>query len=124
MEDSEKNSNSSQQSKWFCAPMSLKSKSDSSESATSMTDYSSVSSGNCDSDLKMVCDLDLDFDDCYLLGLPKLTGNVFEEMRMLEELDLDLEDQCLLSGLPNFKYANEDVSGNKDSGDEATEKKI
>lgn len=106
--------------------MSLKSKSDSSESATNMTDYSvnsSVSSDNCDSDLKMVCDLDLDFDDCYLLGLPKLTGTVFEEMRMLEELDLDLEDQCLLSGLPKFNYAYKDVSGSKDFGDEDTEKK-
>ncbi|KAL3929744.1 MAG: hypothetical protein SGBAC_012078, partial [Bacillariaceae sp.] len=89
--------------------MSLKSKSDSSESANR-----SVSSDNCDSDLKMVCDLDLDFDDCYLLGLPKLIGNVFEEMGVLEELDLDLEAQCLLSGLPKFKYANQDVSGNKD----------
>lgn len=50
----------------------------------------------------IVCDLDLDFDDCYLLGLPKLIGNVFEEMKMLEELDLDFEDLILLSGLPKF----------------------
>eukprot|EP00526_Cylindrotheca_closterium_P028229 CAMPEP_0113644972 /NCGR_PEP_ID=MMETSP0017_2-20120614/23681_1 /TAXON_ID=2856 /ORGANISM="Cylindrotheca closterium" /LENGTH=85 /DNA_ID=CAMNT_0000556635 /DNA_START=135 /DNA_END=388 /DNA_ORIENTATION=+ /assembly_acc=CAM_ASM_000147 len=78
------------------------SSSDCSESDSSMTDYVFFldSSSNCDSDLMMVCDLDLDFDDCYLLGLPKLTGDVFEEMRILEDLDLDLEDMILLGGLP------------------------
>ena len=99
--------------------MSLKSDSESSESATtsSMTDCITDSSGNWDSELMMVCDLDLDFDDCYLLGLPKLTGNVFEEMKMLEEMDLDLEGLFLFGNLPKFMDANEDDSGNKEDSD-------
>ncbi|CAJ1952386.1 unnamed protein product [Cylindrotheca closterium] len=104
--------------------MSLKSNIESGESAIGMADCSMDSSGNCESELTMVCDLDLDFDDCYLLGLPKLTGNVFEEMKMLEELDLDLEDLFLFGGLPKFKDANDDDPRSKDSGDkEGKEKK-
>ena len=56
----------------FCAPMSLKSNSEScSDPDSSMDDSDTWETSNDESDLMIIYDLDLDFDDCYLLGLPK-----------------------------------------------------
>lgn len=101
--------------------MSLKSNSDSKATANGGEDCDTGNSDNWNSELVMVCELDLDFDDCYLLGLPKLSCNVFEEMKMLEELDLDLEDLLLFGGLPTVKDGYEDEVGSKDSDDKISE---
>ena len=38
-----------------------------------------------------------------LAWFAKVSGTVFEELKMLEELDLDFEDLVLLGGLPKFE---------------------